>query len=172
MEATLNSPVLLSVLLSDGNTALYAQARLYNSLGSLVNTVDLPHVAEGMYQAEFTPNIEGYFSVVYSFYADSGYSVPANYDKMGETLDVNSFRTNILRLLGLQQENSLIDAQVTDVDGNLTSARLRCYNNRANTVAAAAISPATYSTGLLFSYDVSASYTSGQLTKYSILRST
>jgi hypothetical protein len=171
MEATVNTPIPLSMLVADGTTTLYGQARIYNSLGSLSYTVDLNHVAEGIYVGLHTPTLEGYYQIVYQLYTDISRTIPATYDKSGESLDVNSFRTNILRLLGLAHENSVLDAMGYDIDGNMTSARVRCYDNRTHADLARAASPATYNTGLLFSYDVSATYASGNLSKYSILKS-
>jgi hypothetical protein len=165
MLASLNEPFLLSALLSDGVTTLYPQAKIYNSLGTLVQTVDINHLSGGLYQETFTPTVEGYFSVVYTFYTDVGRTIDANYDKMGENFEVSSLKTNIQRLLGLAHSDSVLDSQSFDVDGNLTYARLRCYDSRANAVLGT-------NTGLLFVYDVSATYTSGALTKYSILKST
>jgi len=164
-----NSPTTLSLLLSDGRTDLYGQARVYSS-GVLSATVNLNHAAEGLYVASYTPATEGVYTVVYEAYADVGRTVPTGYGKGSEGLDVGSYRTNILRLLGLAHENSVIDSQVWDTDSNLTSARIRCYDSAANAAAANAIAPAAYNTGLRFSYSVSASYSGGLLSKYAITR--
>jgi len=168
--ATVNEAVTLSVLASDGRTDLYGQARLYNSAGSLSATVNLGHTSEGLYQAQHTPSVEGYFSVVYQLYFDSGHTIDAGYEHHGETLDVNSFRTNILKVLGLVHENTVVDMQTYDVDGNLLSARVRAYDSAINATNAAAVSPSSYVTGLKFSWTVSAEYATGLLNKYSIVR--
>ena len=168
--ATVNEAVTLSMLASDGRTDLFGQARVYNSLGGLVTTINLSHVAEGVYQSNYTPTAEGYFQVVYQLYFDSGRTVDAGYEHQAETLDVNSFRTNILRILGLLHENAVVDQQSYDGDGNLTQARIRSYNSSTNASNAAAVSPATYNTGLLFTWQVDATYSSGSLVKYVITR--
>ena len=168
--ATVNEAVTLSMLASDGRTDLHGQARVYNSTGALVATVNLSHIAEGLYQSNYTPNTEGFFQVVYQLYFDSGHTVDAGYDHQGETLDVNSFRTNILRILGLLHENAVVDQQSYDSDGNLTQARIRSYNSAINAQNASAVSPNTYNTGLLFTWQVDATYSSGSLVKYTITR--
>jgi len=168
--ATVNEPVTLSVLASDGRTDLYGQARLYDSAGFLSATVNLTHAAEGLYQAQHMPTLEGYFSIVYQLFFDAPRTIDAGYDHQGEALDVNSFRTNILKVLGLIHENTVVDLQTYDVDGNLTGARVRAYDSAANASAAAVSSPATYLPGLKFSWQVSAEFTTGLLSKYSILR--
>jgi hypothetical protein len=168
--ATVNEAVTLSILASDGRTDLFGQARVYNASGSLVSTVNLNHVAEGLYSINYTPTTEGYFNVIYQLYFDAGRTVDAGYDHQGETLDVNSFRTNILRVLGLLHENAVVDQQTYDGDGNLLTARIRSYNNSTNASNASAVSPAAYNTGLLFTWQVDAAWASGEAVKYTIVR--
>lgn len=168
--ATVTQPTTLSVMASDGRTDLFAQARVYNSVGSLVATVNLTHVAEGLHQGQHTPAVEGYFNVVYQLYLDAGRTLDAGYEHQGETMDVSAFRTNILRIMGLLHENAVVDQQSYDTDGNLIQARIRSYDSSANATAASAISPNPYTTGLLFTWEVAATYTTGALSKYSIIR--
>ena len=168
--ATVNEAVTLSMLASDGRTDLYGQARVYNSSNILVSTLSLAHVAEGVYSVQYTPTTEGYYNVVYQLYFDPGHTVDAGYEHQGEIVDVNSFRTNILKVLGLVHENTVVDQQTYDVDGNLQTARIRAYNNATNAGNAAAASPSSYNTGLLFTWNVSAEYSLGLLSKYSIVR--
>src|SRR5574343_219934 len=167
--ATVNEAVTLSMLASDGRTDLYGQARVYNSAGSLVATLSLTHVAEGIYAVQYTPTVEGYYSVAYQLYFDAGFAVDSDYENKGEALDVNSFRTNILRNLGLDHENTVVDQQTYDVDGNLQTARVRAYDSAANAASAAAVSPAAYNTGLKFTWNVNAEYSLGLLSKYFIV---
>lgn len=168
--ATVNESAILSMLASDGRTDLHAQARVYNSLGALVITLNLTHVAEGLYTINYTPATEGYYNVIYQLYFDSNHTVDAGYEHQGEVLDVNSFRTNILRILGLAHENAVVDLQAYDVDGNLLQARVRSYDTGVNAQAAASISPTAYNTGLRFTWQVDATYSSGNLSKYGIIR--
>lgn len=66
--------------------------------------------------------------------------------------------TNVLRLLGLNNENSLLDQTVFNAGGKLTSARLRMYDSKVNARAALAASPGEYDTGLVFSWTLSAGW--------------
>lgn len=168
LTTTVNEATVLSILAADGRTDLYAQIRVYDSLGGLTATVNPPHITEGLYQIAYTPSVEGVFSYVGQFYLDAGRTLDAGYDKQGETLTVDNTKNLILRILGLQHQNALVDSTVHDADRNLTSARIRVYDSDVNVAAAAAISPATYNTGLLFQYQISASFFSGVLQKYRI----
>jgi len=135
----------------------------------LVTSITLSHAAEGLYQAQYTPTVEGYFSTVYQFFFDVGLTIDAGYDLNGETLDVNSFRSNILKIMGLVHANSVVDQQGYDVEGNLISARIRNYDTSVNATAASAVSPAAYNTGLRTTWTMSAEFVLGQLKKYSVV---
>lgn len=163
LSATVNQSAPVQMAAADGNTALFAQARVYNAAGAVVTTINLTHMAEGIYAGTWTPTIEGYFTVVYQFYTDAGYTTPAAYDKQAETFDVNSIKTNLLRILALHNENSVIDQQVYNPDGNITSARIRCYDSKANALLAS-------TAGLQFQYAMSASYAGTFLSNFTMTR--
>lgn len=151
IRATLNQPVPLQFLSPDGATNLFAQAKLYDLTGTLTTTVAPLHVAGGLYSVNWTPGVEGYFTAVYQFFTDSGFTAPASYDKGGELIEVSSDKTNIARLLGLVHENTVLDQQTYNDSNRLVSARLRAYDTKVNAVAAG-------STGLLFSWSILAAY--------------
>jgi hypothetical protein len=163
IAATLNEALPLQMLLTDGRTDLFGRVRLYNAAGALVNTLNLAHVAEGLYQISWTPTQEGWFTAVFEMFFDSGRTLEAGYEKQGEQIEVSTTKTSILRILGLVHENSVIDQQVYDPEGHLTAARIRTYDSKANAQAAGL-------TGLRFQYTVQAEFTGGVLTKYQILR--
>lgn len=163
IQASLNETVPLRILAADGRTDLYAQIRVYNAIGTLVQSLSAPHLAEGVYATTWTPNIEGYYSLVGQFYFDSMFTADAGYEKTGDLVDVSTIKSNILRILGLQHENTVVDQQVYDVDQNLISARVRCYDSKANALSAGA-------TGLRFTYTVTAEYSGGLLSNYTMVR--
>lgn len=163
--ATVNEPIPLQLLAADGRTDLYGQVRLYDDVGGLITTIDLPHLADGLYGSVWTPTIEGVYSSVGELYFDAGRTISAGYEKQGENIDVNSVRANILRLLGLVHENSVVDLQVYNVDGNLTSARIRVYDSKSNAILAGLV-------GVQYTYTVLATYSGQQLNSYKILRDT
>jgi hypothetical protein len=162
LRATLNEAVPLQVLASDGRTDLYASARLYRA-DSLLTTVALPHIDGGLYGSTYTPDQEGYLTVVYSIFSDSGMTVPAPYDLEAEIVEVTEDKTDLRRVLGMLHENAVYDQQVYDAGLNLTSGRVRCYRDK---LAALNQDPA----GLLFTYQLSAAYINGQLSFYRITR--
>lgn len=163
ISATLNEPAPLQVLAADGRQDLYARAKIYDTAGTWIASVPLPHLQDGLYGATWIPVIEGFFTAVYQLFFDADYLADAGYSRQGETIEVTETKTNILRLLGLVHENSIVDQQMWDSQGNLTSARVRSYDTKANAIAAGI-------TGLRFIYSVNAQYSGGLLNKYEILR--
>ena len=152
LRATLNEPVALQALASDGRTDLYVRVTVVNPALAVEATLYPVHVIKGLYAVNWTPTSEGYFSAIYEFFLDADYTVQAlDYPNGGETIEVSSDKTNILRLLGLNHENAVLDQQVYDGARRLLSARLRAYNSRANAEAAGA-------TGLLFEWRIVTAY--------------
>jgi len=160
----------LSALTADGEEGLYPQVKIYDSSNVVVSTVDLVSVEGGLYTAQFTPNTAGIFVGVVTHYADAAHTVLAGYTKDLVTIDVNSIKTNILRILGLLHQNAVVDNTTYDVDGNMLSGRVRCYDTKVNAQAAEAVSPAAYNTGKTFEYQVTAEYNSSKMTKYTMVQ--
>jgi hypothetical protein len=163
LGATVNEALPLQLLAADGRTDLFGQVRVYSAAGALVTTINMAHVAEGLYNASWTPGTEGWFSAILQFYTDAPRTTPANYDKLGEQISVTSMKTNIQRVLGLQKENAVLDNIVYDGDGHAISSRLRCYDSKANALLAGG-------TGLLFQYTITVTYSAGILVQYEITR--
>ena len=164
LRATLNEPVPLQIFVPDGRTDLFARVRVVDTLGSIITTLYPLHQTGGLYSVTWTSTIEGYYSAVYELFEDAGLVIPADYDRDAEVLEVSSDKTNIIRLLGLHHENALLDSEV-HVGGRLTAARLRMYNSAANLAAAAVTSPLGGTTGLLFTWQISAAYDGMNLSK-------
>jgi len=163
LSVSLNEAVKLRLLAADGASALFARVRLYNASGLLVSSLPMAHVAEGLYEASWTPAVEGLYSAVGQLFLDAGLTVDAGYEHVLEDVEVSTSKAALARLLGLVQENTVIDAQAYDVQGNLTSARIRTYDSKANALAAGAA-------GLVASYTMTATYTANQLTDYKVVR--
>lgn len=154
LRATLNEPVPIQALASDGRTDLYVRVTLLNPALAVEATVYPTHVAKGLYSVNWTPTAEGYFSAIYEFFLDNAYSVPADdYANAGESIEVSSDKSNIERLLGLNHENSVLDQQTYDAARRLLSARLRAYDSKANAQAAG-------TTGLLYEWQIVTAYDS------------
>lgn len=71
---------------------------------------------------------------------------------------VSAYAAPLLRILGLVQENQIVDTTVFDVDGHMTSARLRTFTDATLTVVLA-----TYTTTA--TYDISGNMTNFQVVK-------
>lgn len=158
LRATLNEQVPLQIFVPDGRTDLFARVRVLDGAGGVVTTLFPAHQATGLYAVTWSPPVEGYFSAVYELFLDAGLLIPADYERDAEVIEVSSDKTNILRLLGLAHENSLLDMEVYGSNSRLVSARLRMYSSAANLAAAAASSPAGGTTGLLFTWTITATY--------------
>ena len=160
MHATTNESVPLRIVTSDGRTDLFGRAYVY-SAAVLIETIDLPHLADGMYGSSFTPTSDGYLSVLYKLFTDAGHTIPGPYGTEAETIEVDSLKTNILRVLGLLHHNSAIDQQIYNLAGNMTSSRVRAYDSSVNAEAGGV-------TGLLYTWSVEVEYSGTQVTKFLI----
>lgn len=149
----LSSPgasVQLSLTLEDLDATKFPQATVYDSSDSLVATVDLPHVVNGRYSASYTtPGTADKFSVQYIVYSDSGHTaldtdygadqdslITDIYDSVWSTArtagGAGSFGEAVRTVLGVAgKSNMRIDLMVYDVNGFLTSARIRLFPNSA-----------------------------------------
>jgi len=161
MHATTNEPVPLRVVTSDGITTLFGRAYIYSS-AILIDTIDLPHIADGMYGASYVPTDDGYLSVIYKLFTDAGHTILGPYGVEAETIEVNSIKTNILRLLGLLHHNSVIDQQIYNISGSMTSSRIRSYDSPTNAIAAGL-------TGLLHTWFVEVEYAGAFVSKFTIV---
>jgi hypothetical protein len=154
LRATLNETIPLAALVSDGNTGLYPRTTVLNSSLSTVDVLYPTHATKGLYSCDWTPAAEGYYMTVVEFFLDALHTVPASaYPNGGESIEVTSDKTNILRILGLNHENAVLDNQTYDGARRLTSARLRAYDSAANAALAGL-------GGLLFEWTVAAAYDS------------
>jgi len=142
IPGTIDQPVTLAMLLENGVTGLYPQAEIY--LGAaLQDTIDLTDLGQGRYEGSWTPTATGTYSAVFNVYQDAAHSVeltPLMYSREIEQIFVMQSNTDdlaaqIVRLLGLNLENTRIDRCVYDEHEMLRSARLRVFDSKANTLA-------------------------------------
>jgi len=81
------------------------------------------------------------------------------YAKIVANEEVDTY-TAVIKQLGLSYDNTVMDSQVFDTNGNLTSARVRCYDNSTDAMAGGL-------TGLLYTFTIFATYdTAGRCTLY------
>lgn len=162
----------LVVVLEDGNTAQFPQAKVY-AQGATVPTVtlNLAHKVDGRYEIDFTPAATGVFLAHFIIYSDSGRTVEnITYSREGEQIvvfsnNIDDLATAIVRLLGLSHENAFIDLTEFDANGQLTSARLRIFDSKTN--ADAATDGGSETTGLIATYTMTADYEAvGRLKSY------
>lgn len=99
--------------------------------------------------------------------APAGASIAADLAAIkAETATINTATSPIAALLtrglGLMHENSVIDSTVFDGSNNLTAARMRIYNSRANALLAGA-------GGLVATYTITASYVGSNISTYTVV---
>lgn len=163
IRATLDEATPLQVQVGTGSDVLYARVKVYDITGSLSFTLSLPHIDNGLYGDTHTFTTGGFYTAVYQIFEDAGFITTANFDIEAETIEANSDKTNILRLLGLTHDNVFIDGHVYDANNNLTSTRVRHYDSKANAESHGA-------SGLLNTWTVTATYALERLNTYTIVR--
>lgn len=153
-----NSNNVLVTGLTDDNFS----KNIYNPSGNEVSgTVDvvISELGSGHYRAAFTPNAVGtwYLAVYHSVYFPWGkedtIQVFSN--------DYDSIADLLVRILGLTQENQYIDNTSYDTDNNLTSCRVRLYDDSTKVGS---------NDSVIETYLVTAGYTDDLLDYYKVVR--
>jgi len=143
IPAKAGEDVVLAMVLEDGRTGLFPQAEIYNG-ASLEATVDLTDLGKGRYEGAWTASAVGTFSALFCVYQDAGHTVelsPLIYSREIEQIfvsqsDIDDLASEIVRLLGLNLENTFIDNTTYDANSMMLTGRLRVFDTRANTQAA------------------------------------
>jgi len=130
---------------------LYNNAGLEAS-GILVTFDELGH---GHYRANFVPDSIGtWMLIVY-------HSTYFPWGKSGTikvyASDFDTITSNLIRALGLMQENYYLDNSVFDSENNMTECRIRIYDNSSHVGT---------DIGVLATYNMTAEYNGIQLTSY------
>ena len=131
----------------------------YKNASTLADVTPPPsHVelAGGVYYFEPDPN-----SPEIVFQIDGGAGLPEEVRYISSSV-VPKEAEALSRMVGLLHENSVMDNTAYS-GGKLTSARVRLYDSPANATAAGA-------TGKLFEYQITATYTGGNLSTYLVTR--
>lgn len=80
----------------------------------------------------------------------------------GDTSSIPAMAVQLTRALGLMHENAVIDNTVFDGSNNLTAARMRLYNSKANALLAGG-------GGLVATYTITATYTGSNIQTYTVV---
>lgn len=71
--------LLLTLVLQDGDTGKFPQVSIYNDAGSLQTTLNLSHVANGLYQVTWTSSeVVGHYSAIFIVYNDGAHTQVSN----------------------------------------------------------------------------------------------
>ena len=123
------------------------------------SNVSFTELGDGHYYASFTPNKVGnwmlvvYHSTYFSWGKSNSIQVFNN--------DFDSISTILTRILGLTQENYFVDNTIYDTEGNMTSSRIRIYDDSVSVGSGS---------NIMATYSVSASYIGNQMDKYSVTK--
>jgi len=135
---------------------------IFNDNGNEVTSIVPVAITElgfGHYRASFIPNSVGIWmlSVYHSLYFPWGKT--GSIQVFGH--DFDSIAELVIRILGLTQENFSIDNTVYDTSGNLTSGRIKIYNNSSNVGTGS---------GIIATYTIEAEYdvNNGLMTNYEV----
>lgn len=163
LRATLGEPVPLQIQLSNGQTDLYGRVKVYDDSGTVAVTLSLVHIDNGLYGASYTFNTEGHYTAVYQIFKDNLFTEIADFNIEAESIEASADKTNILRILGLTHDNTVIDSNTYNSGGGLLSSRIRHYDSKIHAEAAGLL-------GLLDTWTVSAVYDGNKLIKYTVVR--
>lgn len=123
-------PFFLSAQAGDGNTGLFCQAKVRDNAGtSVLGTVSMPHVANGLYLGSYTPSATGYQHVVVEFYTDSGFTTPATTYPIGQ--DDIRVSTNDPDTLATSTALSAISSAISTVNTVVSTIRKIVRNKKA-----------------------------------------
>jgi len=135
--------------------------KIYNASGTdQFSTVspNLQELGDGNYRLKFTPDIKGMWSVIVKH--TSYFPFGKGNDIMVNDYDMNDVGDSLKRILGLTQENYYVYDTVYDVDLNMTSSKIRIYEDGA-TIGG--------TTDIIAEYNVTATYGSnGRMDTYSV----
>lgn len=105
----------------------------YNGVVQVAYPVTITEISSGEYKTTFTPNAVGFWVVVIGTSAYLQWR-EGEYDVV-EASPINDLYAMVKRVLGLTHENMRIDETSYDADGQLTSARIRLFNDSADALA-------------------------------------
>lgn len=143
--------------------------RLYNPSGTEVSgsiTVTITELGEGDYRATFTPNVIGtwYIIIIHTTYFPWGKADSVdvkNNDIDSVSNDVDNLSELTMRILGLSQENHYLDNTVYDEDSNMTSGRIRIYDD---------VTKVGTSDNVIATYIITAGYNNSLLRFYKVIK--
>ena len=153
----------LELVLEDGDITLYPKARVYQvGNASPLASINLNHLAEGLYEGSWNPLAIGVYSVVYTVYTDPARTIPSTrYSKELDQLlvraDLEQQIKDMVEQILAGQENSFIDNTVYDDCCQVLSSRLRVFDSKAHCELATDGGAETL--GLIATYQIVVDYT-------------
>ena len=104
--AEVNQSTKIVIQLFDGNTAKFPRFRIYNNAGveqvaaPFNSPIDPAHVASGLYNTTFTPNVEGEYTITKKVYNEVGRTtLDKKYNEIVEDISIRSIDQDLATLL-------------------------------------------------------------------------
>ena len=141
IEAVISQPLLLELALTDGVSSKFPRAKVYTDIGALVATIDLPHIASGLYQGTWTPSTTGQFNVHYTVFSDAGHTIAdVTYERVADHVLVRALDQDLAfrKLLGHHGENTRDDVLTYDANNRPLTFRRRVFASKAAALASTA----------------------------------
>lgn len=138
IEGVVGQALLIEASLSDAATAKFPRAIIYDELTAVATTVDLVHVANGMYFGSWTPAAVGAFVEHFTVFSDSGHTViDPEYERRSTPVLVRAVNqdTAFQKILGHLGENVRDDALSYDVNNRPLTMRRRIFATKAAAIA-------------------------------------
>jgi len=136
--------------------------RLYNPSGTEVSgsiTVSITELGNGDYRASYTPNANGlwFLMIIHATHFPEG---KGNNHQVFDA-DISTVHTNVVRALGLAQENFRIYDQTYDSGGNMTDAKVKIYPTATD---------ADNDTNAIATYTIEATFSGVECTEYKVTK--
>ena len=150
IEAVVGQALRLELSLTDRVTTRFPRAIVYNELNAAIATIDLAHVADGLYAGSWTPTTTGQRSIHYTTFSDvPRTSVDATYESVVDHLVVRALDQDVSfqKILGHLGENIRDDVLTYDANNRPLTFRRRLFATKA---AAMASTPGGVGEGEIF----------------------
>lgn len=138
VEGVVGIPLLLELSLTNGDTSRFPRAEIYTELGVLLTTLDLVHVANGLYRVLWTSSIPAQYAVHYTVFTDAGHTLGASaFDRVVDHIIIrsqsqdDSFRA----ILGHLGQNVRDDVLTYDANSRPIALRRRIFASAADALA-------------------------------------
>lgn len=125
----------LNLLLDDGATGKFPQGTVYDSGGTPLSTLDLSHVAQGLYTSSFTFTSTGDFIVVYVTFTNAGHTIESKrYGRATDRFRVSPSTTVVESTAQVGSTSTEIRTSLTQADNFFNGMFVQVVNSAGTVV--------------------------------------